>query len=169
MINFIKVNTIKEFREVEDYYYCDSFGNIYSNSRGAMQILKGKLDKGGYLQVNLRLKNGGQKSYLTHRIIAYAFIPNTNNKPTVNHINHNRTDNRVDNLEFATMKEQMDDIRNKNMAKSHNKKVMLKNNDAVLIMPSVTECAKFLGVKQPVVSNAIRNGYKCRGYEVSLL
>ena len=134
-----------------------------------MKILKGKYDKGGYIHVNLTRKNGKQKYYIAHRIIAHAFIPNINNKPTVNHINHVRTDNRVDNLEWATMKEQMDNIRNKNMAKKHCKKVVLKKNDEVLVVSSITECSKLLNVKQSVVSNAIRKGYKCRGYEVKLL
>lgn len=168
MINFIKINTINGFEDVKDYYYCDSFGNIFSNSMGTMKILKERYT-GGYLRVHLTLKNGKQKSYFAHRIIASAFIPNSENKPTVNHINHIRTDNRVENLCWATMKEQMDDVRNERMAKGHYKKVMIKNHDGVLIIPSVTQCAEFLNVKIPVITNAIKKGYKCRGYEVSFV
>jgi hypothetical protein len=166
MINFIKINTIKGFEDVKDYYYCNSFGDIFSNSVGTMKILKERY-LGGYLRVHLVLKNGKQKSYFVHRIIASAFHENPQNKPTVNHINHNRADNRMENLSWATMKEQMDDIRNEKMAKAHYKKVMIKNHDKVLIIPSATHCAKFLNVKLSVVSNAIEKGYKCRGYEVS--
>lgn len=169
MINFIKVNTVKGFEQVEDYYYCDSFGNIFSNSRGTMKILKERYDRGGYLRVHLMLKNGKQKSYMAHKIILSAFHPNSNDKLTVNHINHNRTDNRIENLQWATMKEQMDDVRNEKMAKGHYKKVMIKNHDRVLIISSVTHCAEFLGVKVSVISNAIKKGYKCRGYEVSFV
>lgn len=169
MINFIKVNTIKDYEDVKDYYYCDSFGNIFTNSKDDMKLLKTSFGKGGYVRAKLRLKNGTQKTYMVHRIICSAFHSNTNNKPTVNHINHVRTDNRAENLCWATMKEQMDEHHNKQMAKGHYKKVMIKNHDGVLIIPSVTQCAEFLGVKQCVVSNAIRNGYKCRGYEVSFI
>ena len=47
-----------------------------------------------------------QKNYLMHRIIAITFIPNPENKKTVNHKNHDKTDNRVENLEWFTQKEQ---------------------------------------------------------------
>lgn len=48
------------------------------------------------------------KKYLVHRIVAECFIPNPDHKPTVDHLNRDATDNRVCNLRWATMKEQVE-------------------------------------------------------------
>lgn len=63
------------------------------------------LDNGkGYLRVKLT-KNNISKRYMLHRIIAEAFIKNVDNKPFINHINSNRKDNRIENLEWCTQSE----------------------------------------------------------------
>lgn len=67
-------------------------------------LLKIILGRGGYHQVTLR-KDGKQNNYLVHRLIATTFIPNPDNKPTVNHKNSVRTDNSLQNLEWATYSE----------------------------------------------------------------
>lgn len=58
----------------------------------------------GYLHLSLTNKNKSISSYC-HRLVAMAFIPNPENKPTVNHINGIKTDNRVENLEWTTYSE----------------------------------------------------------------
>ena len=69
------------------------------------KILKFNKNPNGYLQVRLS-KNGVAKTYRVNRLIALTFIENPLNKETVNHINGNKLDNRVENLEWATHKEQ---------------------------------------------------------------
>lgn len=77
-------------------------GETTKNLRGF--ILLPLYQKSGYMFVFLS-KNGKAKRMAIHRAVALAFIPNTENKPEVNHINEDKTDNRVENLEWATIKE----------------------------------------------------------------
>lgn len=87
----------------EDYYLVSSLGNVWS-VRSA-RLLKLKVTPAGYLRVSPSV-NGKRKECAVHRLVALAFIPNPENKPTVNHINENKKDNRVENLEWATEAEQ---------------------------------------------------------------
>ena len=65
-----------------------------------------KPQEDGYVKSKLYNDEGNRRPLHIHRLIALTFIPNPENKKTVNHKNHNRTDNRVENLEWATQSEQ---------------------------------------------------------------
>lgn len=80
-------------------------GRVYSNvTQRWLKPIKHPL---GYVCVNLTLRDGkgGKKQHLIHVLIAQAFVPNPENKPTVNHKNGVKADNRADNLEWATYSE----------------------------------------------------------------
>lgn len=65
------------------------------------RTLKGVSDKDSYLVVYL-CKNGKSKTHKVHRLVAEAFIPNPNNLPLINHKNEDKTDNKVENLEWCS-------------------------------------------------------------------
>lgn len=68
------------------------------------RILKQYETAGGYLVVNIQI-DGKQTRKLVHRLVAQTFIDNQNNLPQVNHLDCDRTNNNVENLEFCTRKE----------------------------------------------------------------
>lgn len=87
----------------EELYMISSHGNVYSFHRN--RLLKPKITRAGYLRVTL-CNGTTYKTVFVHRLVADAFIPNTHLNPTVNHLNEVKTDNRVENLEWATNAEQ---------------------------------------------------------------
>jgi hypothetical protein len=92
----------KEVPGYEELYLISDSGNIVGFKRG-QQIPA--IDSYGYLRTAL-CKAGSMKSFYVHRLVALAFIPNPNNKPTVNHKDEDKTNNFVNNLEWATEYEQ---------------------------------------------------------------
>lgn len=76
-----------------------TLGRVKSNLRDG-RILKTQKDKKGYLRVRVTI-NRIKKTYKVHRLVASTFIENPSDLPQVNHINGDKTDNRVSNLEWV--------------------------------------------------------------------
>jgi len=87
-------------------YLISNKGNIISNKRARGRPIKSHNVGGGYRMVPL-CENGNVKNKLVHRLVAKAFIPNPQNKPQINHIDSNPSNNDVNNLEWATQSENM--------------------------------------------------------------
>ena len=121
----------KDCKGFESHYEASNTGlirrkagqTIYKDGRIAhfsQTVLKPSLCKKGYLRVYLSI---GSKKYTKriHRLIALTFIDNPNVKETVNHIDCNKLNNRVDNLEWMTNKENLRHAFNNGRFKERNK------------------------------------------------
>ena len=97
----MKTKVIKNYED----YTINTDGVVISNAYGRIsKVLKQSVHKTGYMMVSLSKGNRGF-SHSVHRLVAVAFIPNPKNKTQVNHINGDKTDNTVSNLEWVTPKE----------------------------------------------------------------
>jgi len=102
---------MEEWKEIQEFpeYEISNLGRVRSlkqgkGARAIDGILKGGKDGCGYSCVALR-HNGTQSHQKIHRLVAKAFIPNPEEKKEIDHINRIRDDNRVENLRWATRKE----------------------------------------------------------------
>lgn len=139
----------------EGLYEVSNFGRVKSLKFGKERILKQKI-RGGYYSVGLS-KNGIVKTYQVHRLVAEAFIDNTDNLPQVNHKDENKLNNSVDNLEWCDAQYNCNyGTRTERLSKSQingkrSKIVIQYNLDGTFVRewPSTMECE--------------RNGYKNTG------
>lgn len=95
-------------------YEISNRGRIFDRYKNEFMRMRLNFDKNGrrdYVKVSLSLGEFGYKrtfvSFKLHRLVAYTFIDNPDNKPEVNHLDGNKHNNFVSNLEWATRKEQM--------------------------------------------------------------
>ena len=85
----------------ENYSVSDK-GEVFNNKKNV--AISSFFHRKGYLMVTLCNK-GKKRNIYVHRLVAEAFIPNPQNKPTINHKNEKKTDNNVNNLEWLTVAE----------------------------------------------------------------
>lgn len=119
----------KDIEGYEGLYQVSTHGRVrslgngkYNNSK--VRLLKPSINTWGYLQVCL-CKNGKTKKYLVHRLVAEAFLPNWFDDPQVNHIDEDKTNNHIDNLEWCDCKYNINyGTHNERMTESKSKPIL---------------------------------------------
>ena len=136
----------------EGLYQVSNLGRILSlnyNNTGKPGLMNPFDNGDGYLRVVL-CKNREHKKCLVHRLVAFTFLENPENKPEINHIDEDKTNNRVDNLEWKWHKDNINHgTRNERAGKANtngkcSKKVLQLSLSGELIRewPSVSECGR---------------------------
>ena len=134
-------------------------GNVVSYKRGAWRPVNVYHSNSGYRMVSAYTR---EPQYV-HRLVAETWIDNPNDYPQVNHINGDKDDNRVENLEWVTRSENI----------RHSYRTGLKKTTPVRIVEtgevyeSVSECARRIGCTPENVSNCLAGRQStCRGYHL---
>lgn len=172
---------IEVWKDIENYetlYQVSNFGNIKSKQKitngkygfhiQREKIIKTHIHKSGYVIV-LLCKKGKQKSYRVHRLVANAFLEKNKDKQYVNHINGIKNDNRVENLEWCSQKENIRKaIEQGLMTNKHRCKKIIKKKNGVIIeeYSSITEASKKTSISRRCLYLCINNKQKTScGYE----
>ena len=160
----------KNIKGYEGLYQVSSEGRVKSLERTFIdkigreryvkeRVLKPGVTKDGYLIVVL-CAGDKQKTHIVHRLVCQAFHKNPENKPCVNHIDENKTNNAASNLEWCTYEENNNHgTRSERMAKTQSKPVgqYTRDGELVKVWPSPREAGKQGGFDSATISN-VANG-----------
>lgn len=157
-----------DIKDFEGYYQISNNGDVRSverqvnaNKNGGIKILKSitikqTIANHGYYVVNLR-KHGLNKVITVHRLVATHFIDNNEKKVTVNHIDGDKTNNHVTNLEWATYGENNIHALKNQLRKPRGRKVLQYDINLNLICSyiSVTEASRETNIGRCTISNCL--------------
>lgn len=164
----------KDIQGFEGYYQVSNLGRVKSLSRKAWnghvfvdvkeRILRTPTDSVGYPVVVLQ-KAPYTRCVRVHRLVAEAFIPNPNKWRVVNHLDLNKTNNSVNNLEWCTHKHNIQDARDKG-AFEHTM-IPVRVVETGMVYRSCKECADAINGDPGHVSDCARGKIKThRGYHI---
>lgn len=118
--------------------------------------LKGTIDKDGYVIVGINLCSGEQKAYRVHRLVMMIFNPRENMKDyTVNHINHNKTDNNLSNLEWLSSEDNVKEAWQSGLNEQRCIKVLCVETGE--IFPSMRKACQAYGMRISSLQRAINH------------
>ena len=144
---------------ISTWYYITKDGKCYNSKTN--KYLKGQINpKNGYFSYNITLPNGDKKRLYAHRLVAQNYIPNPNNKTQINHIDGNKLNNYIDNLEWVTPKENQEHaIKNELRAFKH-VFCFNKNKELVAEYLNIVDAAKAAKISSQLIQQEVSKEIK---------
>lgn len=154
----------------ENIYEVSNFGNVRTHENKTtwterhglrhwkQRYLKNKTPNGRDVRVTL-WKDGKVKDWLVHRLVAYAFIPNTDEtKNSINHIDGNPKNNRVENLEWCNHKENNNHAFDNELTTTNKKTTLLRLSDnKTFDFRSLSKASSFLDRNSGYISGVLKS------------
>lgn len=141
----------KEIKDYEGLYWVSNLGHIKNKHN---KILKPEYSNKDYACIQLR-KDSRMKKYRVHRLVAEAFIPNPLGLPEINHVDENKHNNQVSNLEWCTHIQNMKSYTEKHPERNNNEKAVY-CFDLDECFKSITEAAIKTKVNRTSILKACR-------------
>lgn len=163
----------------EEHYEISNLGRVRSKERvvdmkhGGKRKCASKLKTGTphyknkYVSVMLKVKQKEKRVFI-HRLVAEHFIPNPENKATVNHKNGNKNDNRACNLEWCTQYENNQHAIKTGLVKNGHELIAVKDC-AIIEAKSIVELARKINVNKYAIYFALKTKTNYKGYEIHKL
>lgn len=138
-------------------YEISSLGRVKSLYKGDGSILCQNLKENGYFEVSLSM-NGKRTHKYIHRLVAEAFLKN-NGESDVNHINEIKSDNRVENLQWISHKENINygSCINKRSEKRYKPVIAIYPNGKIEVIKSIGHASKYLGINCDSIYKSLTN------------
>lgn len=149
---------MKDIKGYEGLYAITEDGQVWSYRRN--KYLKQQQAR-NYLSIELH-KDNNRKNYFIHRLVAETYIPNPHNLPEVNHIDENKYNNCVDNLEWISHKDNMNHGTQKERASTKCKK-RIRCIETDTVYNSTKEAAEALDIKAPNITACLKGRQKTSG------
>lgn len=157
------VHTNETWKSIKGYdnYEISTLGRV----RNKEKVLKAYKTDNGYFHIFLS-KNGKQKQFLIHRLVADTFLKNPNNLKEVNHIDGNKGNNKIDNLEWCTRKQNVHHFFNSNQRNCTKPKSVVQydlQGNKINVFKSIREASKKVNIDAHYII------YCCKGIKKTAL